>query len=325
VLVVVQPAHADARPAAGVPVTDTRVILVAGLLVWAGASVMLSGWSRLARPSLADRLRPYHAGVGASPDRTPQAGLALGPAESQAGQWAKAAGDRMAALLGVTEGADRRLRRVHSGIPAAVFRVRQMAAAAVASVALAVVSVLTGASPALALFLVAGSGLLVFLLIEQHLTARSDRWKRTTEAEIPVVAEQLAMLLNSGSSLGAALHRLAARGKGCVVRDLEIVVNRLQQGLSEREALNEWSEAVDVEAVARLVSVLTTHREAADVGRLVSAEARRARRDLQRRTIEQLERRGQQVWVPVTVATLVPGAIFLAVPFLAALQLFGGV
>ena len=36
----------------------------------------------------------------------------------------------------------------------------------------------------------------------------------------------------------------------------------------------------------------------------------------------QLERRAQQVWVPVTVATLVPGVIFLAVPFLAALKLF---
>ena len=48
----------------------------------------------------------------------------------------------------------------------------------------------------------------------------------------------------------------------------------------------------------------------------------RARRDLQRRTIETIERRAQQVWVPVTVATLVPGVILLAVPFLAALRLF---
>ena len=39
-------------------------------------------------------------------------------------------------------------------------------------------------------------------------------------------------------------------------------------------------------------------------------------------TIEQIERRGQQVWIPVTVATLVPGAILLAVPFLAALRTF---
>jgi hypothetical protein len=36
---------------------------------------------------------------------------------------------------------------------------------------------------------------------------------------------------------------------------------------------------------------------------LVSADARQARRDVQRHTIETIERRSQQVWVPVTVAT----------------------
>ena len=38
--------------------------------------------------------------------------------------------------------------------------------------------------------------------------------------------------------------------------------------------------------------------------------------------IETIERRGQQVWIPVTVAALVPGVIFLAVPFIDALRLF---
>ena len=63
-----------------------------------------------------------------------------------------------------------------------------------------------------------------------------------------------------------------------------------------------------MDTVDRLVSVLSLHSESSDLGRLVSAEARQARRDLQRRTIESIERRGQQVWVPVTVATLVPAS-----------------
>ena len=37
---------------------------------------------------------------------------------------------------------------------------------------------------------------------------------------------------------------------------------------------------------------------------------------------EQIERRSQQVWIPVTVAALVPGAIFIAIPFLEALRVF---
>jgi pilus assembly protein TadC len=150
----------------------------------------------------------------------------------------------------------------------------------------------------------------------------SQRWQRDVAYEMPVVSEQVAMLLNSGYSVGAALARVASRGKGCVASDLATVVNRMRQGLSESEALREWGELARVEAVDRMVSVLTLHSEAADLGRLVSGEARQARRDLHRRTVETIERRGQQVWIPVTVATLVPGAILLAVPFLSALRLF---
>jgi tight adherence protein C len=160
------------------------------------------------------------------------------------------------------------------------------------------------------------------LTIEQRLARRSEQWQHATARELPVISEQLAMLLNAGFSVGAGLQRLTERSRGCMARDLERVVNRVQQGLSEGEALREWADLANVEGVRRLVSVLTLHSEAADLGRLVSAEARSARRELHRRTIEQIERRAQQVWVPVTVATLVPGAILLAVPFLAALHEF---
>ena len=41
-----------------------------------------------------------------------------------------------------------------------------------------------------------------------------------------------------------------------------------------------------------------------------------------RETLDLIERRSQQVWIPVTVATLVPGVMFLAVPFIEAMRLF---
>ncbi len=46
------------------------------------------------------------------------------------------------------------------------------------------------------------------------------------------------------------------------------------------------------------------------------------RRESHRDLITLVERRNQQVWIPVTVAALVPGAILLAIPFFAAMQLF---
>lgn len=317
-LVVGRPPDADPERSQGLPVT--RTVLAAGLLVWAGASLLLSQWSRLVRPTLTERLRPFHpgaasAGRGRAPGSPESLGEVLVPLVGSVG-------DRLAAVLGVREGAERRLARIHSTSSAASFRVRQTSAAGGAALVGAVVALLVSVPPQVGALLVAGAPALVFLVLEQSLARRSEAWQRSTAEEVPVVGEQLAMLLNAGYSVGSALGRLAARGQGCVARDLESVLNRVQQGLSEAAALDEWADRVDVESVRRLVGVLTLHSEAADLGRLVSGEARAGRRDLQRRTIESIERRAEQVWVPVTVATLVPGAILLAVPFLAALHTF---
>jgi hypothetical protein len=102
------------------------------------------------------------------------------------------------------------------------------------------------------------------------------------------------------------------------------VCGRIRQGLSEIEAVREWAAVADVAALDRLVPVLALNREASDLGRLISDESRSIRRDVQRQLVETAERRSQQVWVPVTVAALLPGVLFLAIPFMAALDLFSG-
>jgi len=95
-----------------------------------------------------------------------------------------------------------------------------------------------------------------------------------------------------------------------------------------RAAIDLWRRVValsggdDVEALTRLVPVLALNREASDLGRLVSEEARAIRRDAHRSLVESIERRSQQVWIPVTVAALVPGVLFLIVPFMEALRLY---
>jgi Flp pilus assembly protein TadB len=237
------------------------------------------------------------------------------------GPLARAAGDRLAGVFGVNEALATRLRRVHSEVSVTAFRVRQLAFAVVGFLAGAILAAL-GLPLPLAILAVVGAPLLVFLVVEQRLARESERWQERLTLELPVISEQLAMLLNAGYSLGAALARISDRGQGCAARDLRVVVNRIRQGLSESDALREWADIAGVDGVRRLVAVLALHAESADLGRLVSAQARQSRRDLHRRTVEAMERRAQQVWVPVTVATLVPGVILLAVPFLAALQLF---
>lgn len=296
-----------------------RVLVGAGLLVWVGAALILAALPRLSRPSLSERLRPFHPGGPSDRKSSP---LSVGSVRQVLVPLAEDAGTRAAAVFGVSEPAERRLRRIHSPIPAGLFRLRQIAWCGAAGLAGAMLSAVTGPPLPLVALLVAGAPLLTFLVVEQGLARRSERWQTHLAEELPVVAEQLAMLLNAGYSLGSGLARLAARGSGCVAQDLARVLNRSQQGLPLGDALREWADLAGVESVQRLVSVMAVHSEVADLGRLVLAEARESRRDRHRRAVELMERRAQMVWVPVTVATLVPGAILIAVPFLAALRLF---
>jgi Flp pilus assembly protein TadB len=142
--------------------------------------------------------------------------------------------------------------------------------------------------------------------------------------ELPVVTEQLAMLITAGFSLGAALNRVGERGNGVCAADLRRVCGRVRQGLSEIDALREWAHRAQVRSLDRIVPVLALNEDTGDLGRLLSEEARAIRAEVHRGLVETMERRGQQVWIPVTVATLVPGVIFLAVPFTEALKVFSG-
>lgn len=297
------------------------LVVAVGVCWFVGTTLLLGELRWFRRRPLADRLAAYVPG-GAGVRH----GGALVTAASfrqVIGPLAGAVGERLARAFGVTEKLAVRLERVHSPLDVTGFRVRQMGWAAVGLTGGTVLATALPLPGAVALGFVVGGALLGFLVVEQRLAAESDRWKRRIFLELPVVAEQLGMLLGAGFSLGAALTRLASRGKGACGRDLGRVRGRIRQGLSEVEALREWAAVADVDALRRLVDVLALNRQAGDLGRLISEEARSARRDVHRELVETIERRGQQVWIPVTVATLVPGVIFLSVPFVEALRLFG--
>ena len=300
----------------------SRALLAAGLGLWAGTTLLLSQLRWFRRVPLVDRLRPYAPGGMAARGRPGV--LSVGSFTEAVGPLARAVGERAARAAGVAEDLDVRLARVHSPLDATAFRVRQVGHAVVGfGVAAAAGVVLALPGPAALAFLL-GAPLLALLVQEQRLALASSRRQERIFLELPVVAEQLALLLAAGWSLTSALNRLAVRGRGAVAEDLRRVCMRIRHGVAERDALHEWAAVARVDALDRLVAVLALHRDAGDLGRLVSEEARAVRRDAHRRLVEQVERRNQQVWIPVTVATLVPGVLFLAIPFVEALRLFGG-
>lgn len=299
-----------------------RVLVGLGLLVWIGATLALSEVRWFARPRLSERLAPFQ--TGRSPRRPPREFASVRSLTELLAPLARQVGDRFASFVGVGEELALRLERVHSPDNASRFRLRQLGASALGLGIGVLASVVLGLPATLGVLISLGLPVLAFLILEQRLATQSANWQRRLFLELPVVAEQLAMLLAAGFSLGAALNRLAARSAGATGRDLAQVCRRIRQGVPEDRALREWAQVARVEALSRLVAILALHTEASDLGRLVSEEARSIRQEVHRAQVVIMERRAQQVWIPVTVATLVPGVIFLAIPFIAALHAFAG-
>ena len=300
----------------------TLLLIAGGLLLWAGLTLLLSELRWFSRRPLSERLGPYVPGGMGTRGRVGL--LSVDSFREAVGPLARGLGSQFSRLFGVSEDLDRRLGRIHSALDVTEFRIRQIGWSLAGLGVGALLAVAIRPPAALALVFTLGGMLLAFLLLEQQVTAASDRWKRTIHLELPVTAEQIAMLLGSGYSLLAALDRVSRRGKGSIAKDLRRVISRVRQGVAEERALHEWAELADVDSVERFVSVLALNREASDLGRLIANEARSIRRDVQRERVEVIERRGQQVWIPVTVATLLPGAIFIGIPFTAALSDFLG-
>jgi tight adherence protein C len=298
-----------------------RLMTIAALLAGAGTTVLLSSLRWASRLELVDRLRPYvPGGVRAG---TPRAGAGHSVREVLA-PLASGLGNRAGRLLGVNDDLALRLTRAHSNDDPSGFRMRQIGSFTSGLVVAVLVGLAVGLPSPVTLILIVGLPTLGFLLPEHRLSTACDDHQRRLFLELPIVAEQIGMLLASGYSLTLALDRVAERTRGACSADLQRVMARLRQGIAPDQALREWAEIAGVDELNQLVSILVLHEDAGDLGRLISNESRSMRRAAQRRLLEHIERRSQQVWIPVTVAALVPGVIYLAIPFVSALSSLGG-
>ena len=294
-----------------------RLVVLAAFTGGIGATLLLMGIRWFRRIPLTERLLPF-TGTAPMDSATTARPSPLNTVLPLITRLA----ERLTALFGIEEPLAVRLRRARWNVDAPTFRFKQAGwAAASLGFALAVLLALQPPFVVTPLFL-AGAPLLAFLVLEQQLSTSIHVRQRALFNELPVVSEQLAMLLSAGYSVGGALTRLAERNSGVSGEDIRRVCERMRLGLSTSASLQEWADHAAIAELHRLVTVLTLSDESGDLGRLISDEAASIRREAQRRLIETIEKRGQQVWVPVTVATLVPGVIFLVIPFLQALQLF---
>lgn len=300
----------------------SRLLLVSSFALFVGLALLLSlaGW--FSRRPMLDRLRQYTPGGLRTETRSGM--FSVDSFAEVVSPLAQGVGRSLSRMFGINEDLGIKLERLHSPLTTTEFRTRQVGWTVFSLIAAGAIGLVGGLSPAITFILCLLTPLLVFLLLEQQVVSDSEARQRRLFLELPVVAEQLGMLLAAGYSLGAAMHRIAKRGSGVISQDLSRVQRRMNQGLSEIEALREWADVADVEALGRLVSVLALNREAGNLGHLISSEARNIRRDAHRELLAAIEKKSQQVWIPVTIAALVPGIIMIAIPFIQTLSTFAG-
>ncbi|MCZ7629040.1 MAG: type II secretion system F family protein [Microthrixaceae bacterium] len=298
----------------------SRTDALLGLLCFAGTTLALSGLRAFNREPLPARIGPYLPDGRWHAD-TADAATALTAVLSPL---AEAFGSRLSHLTGIRSDLRGRLAAAGRAQSPSEFRLAQFTHALIAFGAAAMGMLALRPAPMLALVVLVGTPILVALAEEQRLESAVEQRRERAEAELPVVAEQIAVLLAAGMSLGATLDRIATRGDGVVASELGVVMRQVRQGSSETEALRAWAQRSRSEGVDRLVAVLAMHRDAADLGGLLATEARSIRSAAHRRLVESIERRAQLVWVPVTVATLVPGLILIGVPFVSAMTRITG-
>ncbi|HMK12137.1 MAG TPA: type II secretion system F family protein, partial [Acidimicrobiales bacterium] len=232
----------------------SRLLVLCTLTFWAGVVLVLTEtrWAR--RVSLARRLDGGKSG-----------GASKAPMLERLADQVGRAGTSVARSLGVHDDLATRLERAHSSLDPTAVRLQQIGWC-VGGLALGVlVAAAAGAAPGAAVLITLTPAALGFLLVEHRVTRLSDSWKRRVALELPVVTEQLAMLLGAGYALGPALGRIADRGNGACARDLRRVLTRVDQGLAVNDALREWAALVDIPTARRLVTVLALDRETADL------------------------------------------------------------
>ncbi len=299
----------------------TRITALSLIAALAGITVVLSELRWFRQLPLERRLAPFLPG-GASQNSISQVAVdrsfsgVLGPIATDFGA-------RLSRTFGIGEDLAVRLERIGSALTPTQFRTRQLGLTLLAGVIAGVAALIAAPPVPVVLAATLGVPLLFFLVIEQRLQKASASHQSRVFEELPVVAEQLGMFFSAGMSLTGALQRAAVRSNGACARDLKRVCARISQGIAPEQALSEWATTIELAAVHRLVAILRLHQQTSDLGTLISAEARAIRRETQRRLVERIERRNEQVWIPVTVATLVPGVIFLAIPFTDTLKDFG--
>lgn len=220
---------------------------------------------------------------------------------------------------------DRILRLNRRDISTESFLAKLSAIAAVGATAALVVTEMAGLSLDGLLIGVTIGGLLpgvLTLLILEHGALRT---RASLSNRLPDLLERLSVSLNSGMSVSAALSLVSLDVASPWSPWLAQVVTSLSRGGSLGEELYLIARYLGDEVFARTAELLSSQTLSSELPQLLDAELDSCRRRQRLKLTEILEQRSQLVWIPVSIAILIPGSIILSIPLISSMKFFAGV
>lgn len=190
----------------------------------------------------------------------------------------------------------------------------------------ALLAAATGRLSVLAVAVLAAGGGLTGVLGRDHALSRQVRRRREAVlAELPTVAELLALAVTAGEGPAGALDRVCRLVRGELARDLADVLGRVRAGEPLERALGGLRDRTGVPALARFVDgivvALDRGTPLADVLRAQAADVRAAGR---RALLESGGRREIAMLLPVVFGILPVTVVFALFPGLVSITRLAG-
>lgn len=292
-----------------------------GLVGGTGLVIAVSRLPFLRRPTLEDRVGPYVRDVTGL--AWPQADASMHPLPNLVKIFGPAIDDaatRLGRILGGASSVRRRLDAAGDARSVQAFRVHQVLAAAVGFGVALVLSLLLlaggGAGRPVVILVGCGFGVLAGVLGQDYALSRAvSRREQVLLAELPVVAELLALAVAAGEGPVAALERVARTARGQLGGELRRALVEARAGGGLVPALDAIARRTNVPALARFTDAFAVALDRgtplADVLRAQAEDAREAGR---RSLVEAGGRKEIAMLVPVVFGILPVTVLFALFP-----------
>lgn len=292
---------------------------IGGLGLW-----LVVGWGSARRPNLVARLAPYLPSAAPSFDRVPRTPFPtierlLAPVMRDAVHVLERFGSPSVDL-------ERRLTRAGRGGSLADFRVEQVVAgvtgtAAGLVLALSLVAA-RGMSPVAGVVVTASGTLAGLLLHDRALSHSIRRREERLLAELPTVAELLALAVAAGEGALGALERVARSTHGVLAEEISSALADARSGTPLTVALERMADRTGVVALARFTEAIAVAIDrGTPLAEVLRAQATDVREAGRRALMETGGRKEIAMMVPVVFLVLPVTVVFAVFPGLATLRL----